>query len=427
MHKKSLATRIVALSAAVFSTIFFSACSSKKENRIVIWTSSSEFASYVELFNESHKNKAVIVYKENPVLALGNSKNEQRADLVVGNWLRNEKTRHNFRTVDFLFDRNYIQHNSFYPELLKSGTITTRQYLLPVSFNLPAIIFSVDNKKYVPNDYTISLEDLKNIGSEFNQKDKKNHYTRIGFAPQSSTNFMYTATKMKGATFQEGKKSQFIWNENNLNSALAYLVNWITEVNSDPQTESDFVYKYLSVTDDKRVTGGKTLFAYTTSDKLFRLTSEQLAKLDFCWLENQGFIPLEDEMLMFGIPRRCKNLNGATEFISWFYKVETQKEILERKMETKLEINRFGIAGGFSAIKDVNERILPIYYTRLLSNIPQQGSLKVMEKKPSRWEQIKTKVVIPYIEEKVFSSPDKKIATMQERLDSFNKQNFNIE
>jgi len=426
VHKKSLAAGVATIIVAI-SSIFFLSCSKQKENRILICTSSSEFAPYVELFNESHKNKAVIVYKENPALTLEKSNNNQNVDLVVGNWLRNEKTRKNFKNLDFLFDRNYIQHNSFYPELLKSGSITTQQYLLPVSFNLPAIIFSVDNKKYVPNEYTISLEDLKKIGSEFNKKDKKNHYTSIGFAPQSNKNFMYTVTKVKGAAFQENKKSQFTWNNSNLDAAISYLVNWITEANSNPQTESDFVYKYLSETDDKRVTGGRTLFAYTTSDKLFRLTSEQLSKIEFCWLENEGLIPIEDEMLMMGIPKKCNNLNGATEFISWFYKAETQKEILERKIETKLEINKFGIAGGFSAIKDVNERILPIYYTRLLSNIPQQGSLKVLEKKPARWEQIKTKVVLPYIEEKVFSAPDKKIATMQERLDIFNKQRFNAE
>lgn len=397
----------------------------RKEDRIVIWTSNSEFAPYVEYYNKTHKSKAVLVYKENPAASLPPVNQDDCPDLVIGPLLRNEKTTSNFHSIDFLFDRKFISHNSFYKILLKSGQKGFTQYLLPVSFNLPVLIFSNENKSLISNSYTISLDEMQKIGTEYNKKDKRGRYTNIGFAPQSSEDFLYTVAKIKGASFKEGKKGEFTWNKEGLASSIAYLNNWITNSNTDNQIENDFVYKYLSVTDDKRVISGRSLLAFTTSDKLFSFSKEQLSKIDFRWLENDGLVPVEDEMIMMGIARKAKNVNGASKFISWFYSVETQKNLLEHTNNDKLEVNTFGIANGFSAIREVNERILPVYYTTLLTNIPQTGTFKVAEKKPARWQQIKAKVVLPYLKDSVNSVPGKKITTLEEHYSDFKKQRYN--
>ena len=42
-------------------TLFFSSCGEQDEKRIVIWTNCSEFAQYVELFNNTHPDKTAIV------------------------------------------------------------------------------------------------------------------------------------------------------------------------------------------------------------------------------------------------------------------------------------------------------------------------------------------------------------------------------
>lgn len=423
MHKFTNSLRVV-LAAALFAGLL-TGCSKKEEKRIVIWTSNSEFAPYVEYFNSTHKEKAVLVYKENPAASLPPSSQDLQPDLIIGPLLRNEKTTSYFHAIDFLFDRKVISHNNFYKSLLKSGQVHLTQYLLPVSFNLPVIIFSNDNNKLISNSYTLSLDEIQKTGSEYNKTDKRGRYTNIGFAPQSSDEFLYTVTKIKGAAFKEGKNGTFVWNKEGLASSIAYINNWITTSNTSNQVESDFVYKYLSVTDDKRVTSGRSLFAFTTSDKLFQLSREQLAKIDFRWLENGGFIPVEDEMLMMGIYRKSKNVKGASSFISWFYKEDTQRALLEHKEKNNLEINTFGIAGGFSAIREVNEHILPVYYTTLLSNIPQAELFKVSEKKPVRWQAIKTKVVLPYIKDSVSTTPGKKIITLEEHYTEFKKQRFN--
>lgn len=396
---------------AIAISLLLTSCSSKKNERIVILTESAEFAPYIELFNETHSQKALLVYSNNPASQLYSKQNDFSADLVVASWLRNEKTKKHFMSVDFLFDRKYVQSDFFYPMLLKAGKFSYHQYLLPVNFNIPAIIFSKENAEFVKDDYTITLESLKETSKNYNEKNKKGNFTRLGFAPQSSDAFLYLATKIRGANFTAAKNVPLLWDEKSLSGTIDFVANWIKENNESAKTESDFVYKYLSQTDDKRVLSRRSLFAYTTSEHLFKYSDESLSKIDFRWIETENEIPVEDSMLMMGILKNAKNKSGAADFISWFFEAETQKMILEREHKMNLNVTKFGIADGFSSVREVNEKVLPIYYKSLFSNIPQGQTFKVYDKKPTQWEEIKQNVVIPYIKEKIANCETKKSAT----------------
>ena len=61
----------------------------------------------------------------------------------------------------------------------------------------------------------------------------------------------------------------------------------------------------------------------------------------------------------------------------------------------------FGIVGGFSSIRDVNEHILPVYYTQLLSNLPPAQMLEVPQKLPVRWDSMKSSVIDVYLKQSV--------------------------
>lgn len=420
MHKK---TNLL-LSALFFVAITLTGCSEKSEKRLVIWTDNSEFAQYLEVYNEYHKTKAVMVYKENLAASLPPARDEAQPDVIIGSWLRNAKTKKNFMPLNFLFERRYLTSHDFYTTLLNAGKYRSKQYLLPVCFNLPAMIFSAENKELVENSYTITLDQLRKAGAAFNRQNKKGSYTAIGFAPQSSTEFMYTVAKLQNADFREEKNGSIQWNNENLQKTISFLNKWITEENSSTQTESDFVYKYLSVTPDKRVSSGRTLFSYVTSDSLFLFSTEQMNKIDFRWLSYNGEIPIEDSFTTMGISTRAEHHAEAAEFISWFFSADSQRQLIERKKRMNLDNMKFGIAGGFSAIKSVNENILPVHYTRLLSNIPDSDSFHVYARKPSDWERIKEKVIFPYIEESVAAVPGKKTATIEERYSELKKLSY---
>lgn len=421
MLKKSL---LSVLFLVLFSEIFCGCAAKNQEKRLVVWTDSRELAPYLEIYNRNHKTKAVLVYKENLAASIPPVRDEQQPDIIIGNWLKTSKVKKIFAPLDFLFERKYISTSFFYRSLLDSGIVNHKHYLLPVSFNLPAIIFSRENSSKAENSYTISLEQLKKAGTEYNRLNKKGAYTAIGFAPQSSKDFLFTVAQMKGADFREEKNGSLQWNQERLQKTISYLNQWITDVNTSPQTESDFVYKYLSVTDDKRVTSGKTLFAYTTSNSLFQMTPEQLSKIDFRWLEYENYIPVEDSIKMLGIYKKSQKQAEAADFIATFYNSDMQREFLERKTKINADNRGFGFFGGFSTIRDVTEHVLPVYYTSLLSNIPEAGTLKVYSRKPVNWERVKERVVIPYIEESVAAVPGKKVQTIQERYAELKKLGY---
>ena len=387
--------RLAGLLAAC--SLFFFSCREEPQTRIVIWTSCAEFAQYTELFNNTHPgSNAVIVYKDNPAQELPPAKDELPPDIVIGSWLRTDKTQKQFKSLDYLFDRQTISSSMFYDQLLEAGKVRKTQYLLPVSFNLPAVIFADSNSDFITENYTLTLDQIKAAGLSYNEKNKKGSFSRIGFLPSANDDFLYLTTKLYGVDFRE-EKGQITWSDLRLRNAVSYDRDWINNTNGSAQEEQDFAYKYLFMPDYRQVTSGRTLLAYTTSDKMFGYMKSQELDIDYRWIVGDGFIPIEDSFLMTGIYAKARNEQGATEFLTWFFDSENQKDILERKIEMNLNNEMFGIADGFSAMRDVTEHILPIYYNQLLTNLPPAHLLKVPQKLPARWDSYKSVVVEPYL------------------------------
>ncbi len=398
------------------SLTFLTACNKKKDvqaRRMVIWTSNSEFAQYVELFNKTHKeNSAVLVYKENPALSLPPAGDEVPPDIVVGSWLRTDNPKKYYKSLDYIFDNRKLVSDAFYDQLLTAGQKKGIQYLLPVSFNLPALVFSNENKDLVPDNYTLTLKQVRESASVYNEKNKKGAYTKMGFTPLSNNEFIYLATKIHGANFRE-EKGEIVWSASNLMDTANELRDWVIKENSSAQVEEDFAYKYLFMPYYRQVTTGRTLFAYTTSDQLFKAMKDQDLGIDYRWIVQDRNLPIEDSFTMMGIYKNSKNLVGATEFISWFFQSENQRAILERKDRFNLETEIFGIAGGFSALRDVTEHILPVFYTQLLTNLPPAQMLSVPNQLPARWESYKTMVVEPYVKALATSNNTENVTTIQ--------------
>ena len=377
--------------------IFFSSCRQEESQRIVIWASCAEFAQYTELFNSTHPgSNAVIVYKENPAQELPPAKDELPPDIVIGSWLRTDKTNRQFKSLDYLFDRQTISSSMFYEQLLEAGKVRKTQYLLPVSFNLPAIIFDSANSSFVTENYTLSLNQIKSIGLSYNEKNAKGSFTKIGFIPSVNADFLYLTTKLYGVDFRQDKNS-ITWYDMRLRNAVNYVRDWINTNNGSAQEEQDFAYKYLSMPDYRAVTSGRTLLAYTTSSQMFSNIRAQELNIDYRWIIGEDFIPIEDSFSMMGIYKKARNEQGATEFLTWFFNSENQEAILERKIQMQLNNEMFGIADGFSSLRDVTEHVFPIYYNQLLTNLPPAHLLKVPQKLPARWDSYKSVVVEPYL------------------------------
>lgn len=378
------------------------------------------FLPYIESFNQSHQKKAVFLYKSDPLSCL---KSAPPPDIIIAPWIRGEDTKKYFRKLNSIFnDSTLVRVYSplFYQAIVDALAFSGDQYLLPVSFDVPVVIFSKENAHFVTdeikNSQTITLSEIKKIAKVYKDSMTKSLAggsggsggTRLdvgGFSPQSSDDFLYFFTKVTGCQWRDSDGViPFTYNEEKFNDAIKLLKEWEAD-NGGPLSAKNYVNKYLTKPDDKKVTTGGALFAFTTSDKLFCYTKEQFDLLDYRYITADGAIPIEDSLVTMALPKRSSNNSAALDFLEWFFHIETQKELLGKVAALGLDIKTFGLAGGFSTIKEVNEKILPQYYSALKSF---GQKFTIFEQKPYNYQEIKSAVIIPYIKDALLDKKDPK-------------------
>ncbi len=390
----------------------------------MLWTNRSEFVSYAELYNSFQDDiRVVVVYKKDLLSSLPPAKDEVPPDLVVSSYLANSTLCKYFIPLDYLFSQMLLDRDNFYPQLLHSGTIDNKLYFLPVSFNLPAMIFAEKNKDLLDNEYTISLEGIKTKASEYNRLNKANIFTAMGFSPRWNMNFAYLATRLRGSAFHENNSTVFSYQSQKFDQTVKYLRNWTLEANKDSASEDDFKFKYLYTPGYTLVTTDRCLFALTRSDELFNLNSEKLSGIDYRWV-CENTIPVEDDFVSLGMYKKTRNINTAESFITWLMNKDTQKRMIERTIEMKLNTTTFGIAGGFSSIKQVNERFFPLFYPMLIRNIPSAEKISEPEILPALWPDIKEKILLPYLEDSLNTKHEINYNLMNILIAEWNKQLF---
>lgn len=408
------------LSLIIILSIITLSCANKSKAPAVIWTDRSEFVAYTELFNLDQDRYTVVVeYRENPASALITSK--EQPDIVVGPWLKGENTRKKLTAVDYLFNELRIKTNIFYPQLLELGNIRGRQYLLPVSYNLPSVIYSKEKQTSIPGAFTLSLEAIRDLGGAYNT-EQGGMYDRMGFSPRWDAEFLYLTARLFNIRFEE-HSNLFSWNANGATDALSFIRTWTKSINASVRAEDDFAFKYLYDPAHKLVVEGKNLFSYLPSDDLFLIPTEKLKNIDFRWVEKNGEIPVMDEIIYLGLAKKAANLEAAEAFLIWFYNEKNQQRVLERSHDMGLMEQSFGIAGGFSSLKPVTEKVFPLFYPTLLGHLPPANSLSVPRILPNNWEILKEALVLPWLKEQAASPDGAGVKTLDDRVAAWLKAN----
>ena len=375
---------------------------------------------YADHFNTSQSAyKVEVRYMENLSRALLETK--EAPDIVVGGYLKSAATRALFRPLDRLFTEKLIAKSAFYPRLLELGTIDQKQYLLPVAFNIPAMVFARQNGQLLSNPFTVGLGEIRELGSAHN-RETKGVYGKMGFSPGWDGQFLYIAAALFGANFQED--SPLDWDDGALENALRAMRSWTAETNGGIQAEDDFVFKYFYEPPEVLALSGRILFTYMDSAKLFTLPEERRANLDFRWLAEKERIPLGENAVYYGIYKRGKARKASKAFTNWFFKTETQKTLLESSKNLRLGETLFGISSGFSALRSVTERIFPQYYPSLLGHTPPDGFLTPSRILPPRWSALKAEVVLPYLTERVRAPVPETNRALERRIAEWYSQTF---
>ena len=405
---------------AVFVCSLLSACKNAEDSIAVIWTDRIEFISYCEAFNSAQSRyKITISYKENPADALMDA--SEQPDIVIGPWLRGDATRVKFSKLGGLLSQKKINPDIFYPLLFELGNSNGSQYLLPVSFNLPTIIFSASQKNIVKTNFTLSLEEMRELAAAYNKKNGS-EYTKMGFSPRWDTDFLYVTAQGLDVSFEE-TQNLFSWNDKMLQELITDTRRWSQEVNTSAAAEDEFKFKYLYDPPYTLITNGRCLFWYLPSDVLFSLNNERLKSLDYRWMNYNGKTPIQDEIIYAGICKKAKNTAAAQAFLLWFFNEESQKNLLARSQTDNMIAPSFGLAGGFSSLKNVTENIFPVYYPLLLKHLQQTDDFSAPHILPHNWLQLKREIIFPYLRDQTrMLSADEKLLSLNRRISDWYKK-----
>jgi len=403
-------------------TVLFLSCNDKKI--ALIWTDHPEFALYGDYFNTSQNQyKVTVKYYEFPSAELNREnriKSNISPDIVVGSWLKNTSTGANFKSLDYLFGANKLSRSIFYPRLLAVGRIDRSQHLLPVSFNVPALIFSKDKDLEISNSFTIGFEEVKKLSGSYNALNKGS-YIRMGFSPLWNDNFLMVTAVLFDSSFREA--SPLAWDTAALNRSMDFVNDWTYQINTNNQAEEDFTFKYFVEPPEKLIQSGRILFYFMESSKLFTLSEESKNILDFRWIMEESKIPITEDAVFLGIPKRGKSPKAAKAFVKWFFKIENQRRLLEFSKANRINESVFGICGGFSAIEAVTEQIFPQYYPSLLGRMPPSEFLVAPNILPGNWAVIMERVVLPYLHDRARIRQPEETLSLEKRIADWQRVN----
>jgi ABC-type glycerol-3-phosphate transport system substrate-binding protein len=398
-----------------------------KNNIAILWSDRPEFAFYAEYFNAAQNQyKAETRYYDYPALELadvfsgrktnasGKTGTKRDApDIVAGSWLKSASTRMYFRQLNGYFNDKTLDKEAFYSRLLSMGNIDGKQYLLPVSFNAPMVIIALDRAERLSNPFTIDFNEMKKLGKSYNA-ETRGVYTRMGFSPIWDDNFLLAAATLLNASFREAEP--LAWDTLALERAMDFIYEWINEANSSIQAVDDFTFKYYYNPPEKLALSGRILLAYMDSDGFFTLADDQRNRLDFRWLAERETIPLNERSVYLGLVKNGRSTEAAEAFLRWFFNPETQKGMLEKSARMRMRETSFGVAGGFSAMRQVTEQVFPQFYPDLLRHMPPQDFLSPPNILPSNWIDLKERVILPYLHDRA-RQPDKNdIIPLERRL-----------
>ena len=197
-------------------------CSLAENKTAILCSERPEFAFYAKYFNAAQDQyKIEIHYTEFPSQKLKD--NSLYPDIVAGSWLKSVSTRVFFKPLDSHFKNKALLESDFYPRLLAMGNIDGKQYLLPVSFNAPMVIFARNNGEQLSNPFTIGFNEMKKLGENYNA-ETRGAYTRMGFSPTWDDNFLFITATLYNTSFREAEP--IAWDSIALDQAMSFVYQW---------------------------------------------------------------------------------------------------------------------------------------------------------------------------------------------------------
>ncbi len=390
-----IAPRWLAIAAAC--TVALTQCSRADTSIVRIGTDRAELTAYVSYLNARQDDIRVeLVYLEDPGEAL-----ERRTppDLLIGSYLSCPSLLQQFEPLDDLFTDGPLDAAAFYSGLLDLGALEGRRYVLPISFNIPAVVFRQDGEAGGPG-LVLSLEEMRRGSVEYNEMGD-NGFVRIGYSPLWSDEFLLVTAGLRGVSFRANPDCGLLWDGRAVGDAVSHLRQWVRVDNQSVEYQAAFEATYMYDPPLNLLRDGRILYMLVYSDQLVGIPEPRLEGLDFRWLAHGDSIPVREDVLYAGIPATAQNKPGARAVLALLLSPALQNKLIERSFATQMDGKVFGIGGGFSSLREVTERGYPNHYQQLIGHTPPADFLAFPAPLPRNWPDIRESLVKPWLREQV--------------------------
>ncbi len=389
-------------------------CGLIPEPSVRLITNRAEMAAYVDRFNALQSDVRVeIAYQEIPSQAVLNGVS---GDVVIGEWLASPAMMDRFDSLGDLVKPGRIDPSWFYGGLVSMGSRDNRPVLIPVSFSLPAIVFSRSGMQAELSSMFMPLGTLKTLAQAFNSPGKTGVSSALGFSPLWNRDFLDAAALLFGARFRPGRNGLPGWDQDGLSRLVEFTRSWLSDVNGGAAADQAFMTRNFVQPWYKLLMGKKILFALASFTDYYALPEEKRRDLDFRWLSQGSAIPVMEDVLFAGVLASSRNKGGARAFLDWFCSPAVQRSLLDVNQSRRIGV--FGVTNGFSSFKSINEKDLPQKYPFLLGHIPSENFLTFPETLPDNWLRARDEVIRPWIAKTASGDEDQ---PLDKRLDEWLK------
>lgn len=364
-----------------------------------LWTDSVEVAVYVENYNAADNPYRVEVeFLEDPPREL--AIRTDPPDVVIAGQLASATVRPFLGDLSRLLEGSALSPDSFYAELLDLGRFGDEQRALPLSFNLPLIMFHRERGLVNPARFGVTPSEMQEIGGDYNDSVGE-RFVRMGFSPRWDPRFLVALAQLRGAAFRETAPHEMRWHDPSVAAVLEETNTWIVETNGGAEAENEFESRYLYDPFLKLLSSGRIGAMYATSREYYEIPESQRRQFAYSWLWDGTKIPVLGTVLYAGIPTDAANRRGADHFVRWLLDPAVQAELIRTAPQKR--IRSFGFAGGFSSLPHVNLNVLAFRYESLIGALPQPELLAFPHVLPTYWDELSEEVIEPWMNRAVQS------------------------
>ncbi len=344
--------------AALFLLFLLLSCKNSSTSIIYIYSELPETSTIINVFNKNNERIKVTLTTE-----------INESDLVI---YRGQYKDPPIETLDLkkMFNTK-IDRTLFYTDLIDSIYTNEGIKFIPLSFNIPGIVYS-RSQKNISN--IIKIEDFVNEDSVF--------------SPFWNEEFILWYFL---SNFPELKLDERLINEEDF-TKIKSMINRVYE-SKKQWNEEEFNKKYLHLSPIYLLKNNFIDYYYLTLREYNNLNKEEKKILNFSALENNGLIIANDYITYVGIRKNSKQVPLAENFITWIFNKENQEKIIA---DAKSDVNSpLMFLGELSTLKEVSQYTIPDFFKYSYQLIPNPEMITSSGNYPELWESLRKNVLLP--------------------------------